>query len=129
MGLFSVSLTQIQGATKKSILLVGPPEVGKSAFCKQPILQSLAVDRPVIFVTTERRPSKAEKVLRERELGEIEPGSLNFIDTYNETVSVSVSDRPDTIRVDCANLSSIGIAISKLQNRIGKKASYWSSTL
>jgi KaiC/GvpD/RAD55 family RecA-like ATPase len=109
--------------------LVGPPEAGKSAFCKQPILQSLAVDRPVIFVTTERRPSKAEKVLRDRELGEIEPCSLDFIDTYNEPVSVSVSDQPDTIRADCANLSSIGIAISKLRNRIGKKASYWSSTL
>ena len=79
------------------------------------------MDRPVIYVTTDRGPSKAEKVLREKGLGEIEPGLLNFIDAYNETVGLSVSDRSDTVRADCASLSSIGIAISKLQDRIGKK--------
>jgi len=79
------------------------------------------MDRPVIFVTTECSPSEAEKDLRERGLGEIKRGLLNFVDAYNETVGVSVSDRPDTVRADCANLSSIGIAISKIQDRIGKK--------
>jgi predicted hydrocarbon binding protein/KaiC/GvpD/RAD55 family RecA-like ATPase len=117
-----VSLTQIQEVPpKKMILLVGPPGAGKSTFCEQTVLQSLAVDRPIIFVTTESSPSEAEKDLRERGLGEIEPGLLNFIDAYNETVGVSVSDRPDTVRADCANLSSVGISISKLQERVGKK--------
>jgi len=54
-------------------------------------------------------------------LGGIEPGLLNFIDVYNETVGLSVSDRPDTVYADCNDLSSIDIAISKLQDRIGKK--------
>ena len=103
------------------ILLVGPPGAGKSAFCEQAVLQSLSIDRPTIFMTTEYGPSEAKKDLRERGLGEIEPGLLNFIDAYNETVGLSVSDRPDTVYADCNNLSSIDIAISKLQDRIGKK--------
>jgi len=103
------------------ILLVGPPGSGKSAFCEQAILQSLAVDRPIIYVTTDCDPSRVEKALRDRGLGEFEPGVLNFVDAYNETVGLSVSDRPDTVRADCTSLSSIGIAISKLQERIGRK--------
>ena len=117
-----VSLTQIQEVPpKKSILLVGPPGAGKSVFCEQAILQNLAVDRPIIFVTTECSPSEAEKDLRDRGLGDIEAGLLNFVDAYNETVGLSVSDRPDTVRVDCANLSSLGIGISKLSERIGRR--------
>ena len=116
-----VSIAQIQEVPpKKSILLVGPPGAGKSVFCEQAILQNLAVDRPIIFVTTECSPSEAEKDLRDRGLGNIEAGLLNFVDAYNETVGLSVSDRPDTVRVDCANLSSLGIGISKLSERIGR---------
>jgi len=79
------------------------------------------MDRPVIFVTTEYGPSSAEKVLREKGLGVIEPGLLNFVDAYNETVGMSVSDRPDTIGANCGNLTSMGIAISKMQKRIAKE--------
>jgi len=118
-----VSITQIQEVPpKKSILLVGPPGAGKSTFCKKTILQNLALDRPIIFVMTECDPSETDKDLKEKGLGEIEPGFLNYIDAYNETVGVSVSERPDTIYADCNDLSSIDISISKLQNRIGKKA-------
>jgi len=117
-----VSLTQLQEIPSENmILLVGPPGSGKSSFCEQTVLQNLVMDRPIIYVTTECDPSKAEAALKERGLGEVEPGLLNFIDAYNETVGVSVSDRPDTVRADCANLSSIGIAISKLSERIGRK--------
>ena len=103
----------------KTVLLVGPPGAGKSEFCQQAVLHSLAVDRPVIFVTTECGPSEIESDLRERGLGRTQPGLLNFVDAYNETVGLSISDRSDTIAADSANLSSIGIAISKLQERIG----------
>jgi predicted hydrocarbon binding protein/KaiC/GvpD/RAD55 family RecA-like ATPase len=106
---------------KNMILLVGPPGSGKSYFCEQAVLQNLAMDKPVIYVTTEYDPSKAETSLKEKGLGRIEPNLLSFIDTYSETVGLSVSDRPDTVHADCANLSSIGIAITKLQERIGKK--------
>jgi predicted hydrocarbon binding protein/archaellum biogenesis ATPase FlaH len=117
-----VSLTQIQEAPPKSlILLVGSPGAGKSLFCEQIILQSLAVDRPIIYVTTECGPSEAVKNLRKRGLGEIEPNLLNFVDAYNETVGLSVSDRLDTARADCDNLSSISVAISKMSDRIGRR--------
>jgi predicted hydrocarbon binding protein/KaiC/GvpD/RAD55 family RecA-like ATPase len=80
------------------------------------------MDTPIIYVTTEYNPSKAEETLREKGIGKIEPSLLSFVDAFNETVGLSVKDRPDTIRADCANLSSISIAISKLQERIGKKS-------
>jgi len=117
-----LSLAQLQEVPSENmILLTGPPGAGKSTFCEQVILQSLAMDRPIIYVTTECGASKAENVLVERGLGDVEPGFLNFVDAYNETVGLSVSDRPDTALADCEDLSSIGIAISKLQERIGKK--------
>jgi predicted hydrocarbon binding protein/KaiC/GvpD/RAD55 family RecA-like ATPase len=103
------------------MLLVGSPGSGKSAFCEQTVLQSLAIERPIIYLTTECSPSKTEARLKEKGLSEVQKGLLNFIDAYNETVGVSVPDRPDTVHADCANLSSIGIAVSKLQERIGKK--------
>jgi predicted hydrocarbon binding protein/KaiC/GvpD/RAD55 family RecA-like ATPase len=118
-----LSLAQLQEVPLKSmVLLVGPPGSGKSTFCEQTVLQNLAMDRPVIYVTTEYDPSKVEESLREKGLARIEPNLLSFVDAYSETVGLSLSERPDTVHADCANLSSIGIAISKLQERIGKKS-------
>jgi len=117
-----VSLTQLQDVPSESmILLVGSPGSGKSSFCEQTVLQSLAIERPIIYLTTECSPSKTEARLKERGLSEVQKGLLNFIDAYHETVGVSVPDRPDTVYADCNNLSSIDIAISKLQERIGRK--------
>jgi len=72
-------------------------------------------------VTTESGSSEAEKALRESGLGEIDEGLVYFVDVYSETVGLTFSDRLDTVTADCANLSSISIAISKMQERIGKK--------
>ena len=109
-----VSLSQLQEVPPKNlILLVGPPGSGKSAFCEQVILQNLAIDKPIIHVTTEYDPSKAEEALREKGLGRIKPELLSFVDAYNETVGVSVSERPDTVYADCNDLSSMDIAISR----------------
>jgi predicted hydrocarbon binding protein/KaiC/GvpD/RAD55 family RecA-like ATPase len=117
-----VSLSQIQEVPPKNIiLLVGPPGAGKSTFCEQAILRSLAMDRPIIFVTTEYGPSDAERSLRERGLGDVEPALLNFVNVYHQTVGLSVSERPDTVHAHCEDLSSISIAISKLSERIGRK--------
>ena len=117
-----VSLTQLQEIpSKKMVLLVGPPGVGKTAFCEQSVLQNLASDRPIIYVTTKSSPSEVKKDLKERGLGETGTRLLSFIDAYNETVGLSVSDRSDTALANCEDLSSIGIAISKLEERIGKK--------
>ncbi len=117
-----VSLTQIQEVPSKSmILLVGPPGSGKSIFCEQTVLQNLVMDKPIIYLTTEHDPDKVWKSLIRKGLGNIEPNLLNFVDAYNETVGLPVSDQPNTVHADCSNLSSIGIAISKLQERIEKK--------
>jgi predicted hydrocarbon binding protein/KaiC/GvpD/RAD55 family RecA-like ATPase len=117
-----VSLTQIQEVPAKNmILLVGPPGSGKSTFCHQAILQNLAMDKPIIYVTTEYGPSEAEKALKQQGLGEVERGLLNYVDAYNETVGTAVSDRVDTVYADCNALSSIDIAITKLTEQIGRK--------
>jgi len=114
-----VLLSQLQEVPPKNVvLLVGRPGSGKSTFCEQTVLQNLAMDKPVIYVTTECDPDKVWESLREKGLGSIEPNLLSFVDAYNETVGLSVSDRPDAVQADCANLSSIGIAISKLQERM-----------
>jgi len=118
-----VSLAQLQEVPPKSmILLVGAPGSGKSTFCQQVILQSLAMDRPIIFVVTEYDPSEAERALKERGMREVEPGLLNFVNVYHQTVGLSVSDRPDTIHAHCEELSSIDIAISKLHEQIRRKS-------
>jgi predicted hydrocarbon binding protein/KaiC/GvpD/RAD55 family RecA-like ATPase len=117
-----VSITQLQEVPSESmILLVGSPGSGKSSFCEQTVLQSLAIERPIIYLTTECGPSKTEARLKERGLSEVQKGLLNFIDAYNETVGVSVPDRPDTVYADSNDLSSIDIAVSKLQERMGRK--------
>jgi len=122
MGLLLSSLTQLQEVPSKNlILLVGPPGSGKSTFCQQTVLQNIAMDRPIIYVTTEYGPSEVENALKEQGLTEVEPGLLNYVDAYNETVGVAVSDRVDTIHADCNDLSSIDIAITKLTKRIGRK--------
>ena len=117
-----VSLNEIQEIPQGNmILLIGSPGAGKTTFCQQVALQKLVTDNPIIYVTTEYGSSRAVIALRERGLGEIEPGLLNFVDAYNETVGVSVSDRLDTLYADCNNISSIDIAISKVSEQIGKK--------
>jgi predicted hydrocarbon binding protein/KaiC/GvpD/RAD55 family RecA-like ATPase len=117
-----LSVAQLQEVPSESMmLLVGSPGSGKSSFCEQTVLQSLAIERPIIYLTTECAPSKTEARLKERGLSEIQKGLLTFIDAYNETVGVSVPERLDTVYADCNDLSSIDIAISKLQERIGRK--------
>jgi predicted hydrocarbon binding protein/KaiC/GvpD/RAD55 family RecA-like ATPase len=105
----------------KTIMVVGPPGVGKSTFCHQTVLHNLAVDRPVIFVTTEYGTHEAEGFLKERGLTTTSTGSLKFVDGYNQTVGLPVTDRPDTLNASSGNLTSLGIAIAKHQRRIGGK--------
>jgi len=65
-----LSLAEIQEVPKNNlILLAGPPGAGKSTFCQQAALNSLAMDRPVIYVTTEHGPSEVIDILKERGMG------------------------------------------------------------
>jgi len=117
-----LSLAEIHEVPKESlILLAGAPGAGKSTFCHQAVLGGLAMDRPVIFVTTEHSPTEVIGLLRERGMGEPPPASLSFVDAFGETVGVTTPERPDTIGANCEDLNSISMAIAKLQQRIGKR--------
>ena len=116
------SLTQLLEIPSKSlILLIGPPGSGKSTFCQQAVLSSLAIDRPVIFVTTEHGPSEVIDLLQERGMGELLPKALSFVDAFGGTVGATIPERPDTLGANCEDLTSISLAIAKLQERIGRR--------
>jgi predicted hydrocarbon binding protein len=71
-------------------------------------------------VTTESAPSKVLVSLRQKGLGEVLPHSLGFIDAFHETVGLSSAARPDTVDASSEDLTSLGIAISKLRERAGE---------
>jgi predicted hydrocarbon binding protein/KaiC/GvpD/RAD55 family RecA-like ATPase len=117
-----ISLAEIQEVPKESlIMLSGPPGAGKSTFCQQVVLNGLALDKPVIYVTTEHSPAEVIGLLRGKGLGELQPGVLNFIDAFGETVGATTAERPDTLSANCEDLNSISMAIAKLQERIGRQ--------
>jgi len=85
-----LSLTEIQEVPKENlVLLVGPPGAGKSTFCHQMVLNSIASERPVIFVTTEQSPSVVMGLLREKGMGEPTPTALSFVDAFTDTVGLT----------------------------------------
>lgn len=117
-----VSLAEIQEVPKESLILVaGPPGAGKSTFCYQMVLNSIAAEGPVIFVATEQNPSRIVSFLKEKGMGESSPGALSFVDAFGQTVGLAVSERPDTIGANCVDLNSISMATTRLQERIGQK--------
>jgi len=117
-----LSLAEIQEVPKESLtLLVGPPGAGKSTFCHQVVLNGIAAERPIIFITTEQSPSGITGLLREKGMGESTPTALSFVDAFTETVGLSCTPRSDTVCANCADLNSLSIATTRLQERMGQK--------
>jgi len=117
-----VSITQLQEVPlRKMLLLVGPPGAGKSTFCQQTVLKSIAM-RPIVYVTTESTPSQIIESLRQKGLGEELPHALRFIDAFRETVGLPSIERSDVIDASCGNLTSLSIAITKMRKRMDENA-------
>jgi len=117
-----LSLAEIQQVPRGSlILLAGPPGAGKSTFCHQMVLRGVASEKPIIFVTTEQNPSRVESLLKDKGLGEVPLGTLSFVDAFGETVGVTSPERPDTVGANCEDLNSISMAITRLQQKIGRR--------
>lgn len=118
-----MSIAQLHEIPKNSLILVaGPPGAGKSTFCHQMVLNALALDRPIIFVTTEQSPSGITDILKEKGMmDKLLSSTLSFVDAFAQTVGLSTPDRPDTICANCEDLNSMSMAIAKLQQRFGKR--------
>jgi len=114
------SISRLQEMSPRNmILLVGPPGSGKSTFCRQTVLSMIEMS-PVIYVTTEAAPSKVADLLREEGLGVVLPHPLAFVDAFHETVGIPSADRSDTVNASSEDLTSLGIAISNLRERMGE---------
>jgi KaiC/GvpD/RAD55 family RecA-like ATPase/predicted hydrocarbon binding protein len=116
-----MSLAKLQEPPDKGlILLTGVPGAGKSTFCHQVAIKSIATERPVIFVTSERNPADVIELLSERGMGET--AGLNFVDAFTQTVGLSGIQRADTEDANCTDLNTLSIAITKLKERTGSKS-------
>jgi predicted hydrocarbon binding protein/KaiC/GvpD/RAD55 family RecA-like ATPase len=116
-----LSLAEIQDVPRGNlILLAGPAGAGKSTFCHQTVLNGIAAERPVIFITTEQSASGATGLLREKGLGELAPGVLSFVDAFTETVGLACTPRSDTVCANCADLNSLSMATTRLQEKTGQ---------
>jgi len=115
------SLAQLLDIPSKSlILLIGPPGSGKSTFCHEAVIRNIEMS-PVIYVTTESAPSKVAESMAKKGLGVTLPHPIRFVDAFHETVGLSTTDRPDTVKASSEDLTSLGIAISKLRERATEK--------
>jgi predicted hydrocarbon binding protein/KaiC/GvpD/RAD55 family RecA-like ATPase len=117
-----LSLAEIQDIPGGNLIfLSGPPGSGKSTFCRQVVLGGIASEKPIIFVTTEQSPDRISGLLREKGVGELPVGALKFVDAFTETVGLTCSSNPNTICANCADLNSLSMATTKLQETVGQK--------
>ena len=115
-----MTLTKLHEPPDKGlILLAGVPGSGKSTFGQQVVLNGIASDKPVIFVTSERSPADVMDMLVQK--GMSTSTDLSFVDAFSETVGLTVVQGLDTESANCADLNSLSIAITRLQERAGRK--------
>ena len=83
------------------------------------MLNGIAAERPIIFVTTEQSPSEVTVLLMER--GNRKVYVLNLVDYFTETVGLTASQEANTIITNCEDLNSIIMVIAKLQQRMNQR--------
>jgi predicted hydrocarbon binding protein/KaiC/GvpD/RAD55 family RecA-like ATPase len=117
-----LSLIQLQEVPPENmILLVGPPGSGKSTFCHQTVINNIST-KPIIYVTTETAPTKIEDSLKEKGLAGVSPHPITYVDAFHETVGLMTDVRSDTEEASSEDLTSLGIAIYKLRDRMSEKS-------
>jgi predicted hydrocarbon binding protein/KaiC/GvpD/RAD55 family RecA-like ATPase len=79
----------------------------------------MTTDRPVIFVTSEQNPNEIIETLSAEGIGEL--AGLSFVDAFSETVGLACTQRPDTVCANCVDLNSLSIAVTRQQERMGRK--------
>lgn len=102
-----------------TILLAGPPGVGKLEYCLDMVDYYLKKGEKVIYITTERSPSdiKARAKKISLNLEEYEGKQLIFIDCF----SWSVGERREGFFIENpANLNEISINLDRAVNKLGK---------
>jgi len=105
-----------------SVILLGPPGVGKSEYCLDLTKGYINNGEKVIYVTTEKSPSEVRGRLKELglDLGSIEGKSFLFIDVFTRTAGpkddkVFHVDNP-------ANLNLVSVRLNEAIDTLGKPA-------
>src|SRR5436309_5290097 len=110
--------------TNYSILLSGPPGVGKFEYLVERIRDDLRKGERVVFVTLDLHPNEIRSRAKalHLELKAVEGKSFVFVDCYSATTS----ERPETtagkktfLVSSFSNLEGIGMAVSKAGKEIG----------
>src|SRR6266566_6659445 len=107
-----------------SILLAGPPGVGKFEYLIARIREDLRSGERVVFVTLDLPPSeiRARAKALQLDLGAVEGRSFVFVDCYSATSSERPESAPGkkTFLVSSfSNLEGIGMAMSKAGQELG----------
>ncbi|HEY47163.1 MAG: hypothetical protein AMJ88_11340 [Anaerolineae bacterium SM23_ 63] len=114
-----MSIRELQNVpTGKLFFLIGSPGAGKTTFSQQVIVESLSIDRPTIFVSTEETPAELVVRMSQSGLREPFPDCFRLVDAFTQTVGLSGEKRADTFEAHCADLNSIMMAISRSRSKL-----------
>lgn len=105
-----------------SLLISGPPGVGKFDYMMEALRSYLESGHRVLFVCIDVSPSEVQKYIQRRggDLSQYLGRSLLFVDCFTPSISDEVSlEREGTILVSSfSNLEGMGMAIAKAAERL-----------
>jgi len=106
-----------------SVLLSGPPGVGKFEYCLSLVKSWLDAGERVVYITSERSPVEIKSFASRLGLsleGHEDGGSLVFVDCYSWNMGKSY-EKGFTIK-NAANVNEINITLEKVMEKIGNPA-------